>query len=47
MGESELARETGVLGENPPPVSLRPPQIPHDLTWTRNHAAAVRSNVIN
>jgi hypothetical protein len=41
--ELRLARETEVLGENLPPVPLRPPQIPHDLTRARTRAAAVGS----
>jgi hypothetical protein len=27
----------------PAPVPLRPPQIPHDLTWARTRAATVGS----
>jgi hypothetical protein len=30
----------------PAPVSLCPPQIPHDLTWVRNRAAAVGIHMI-
>jgi hypothetical protein len=37
--EWELAGEAEVLGENLP-VSLCPPQIPHDLTGARTRAAA-------
>jgi hypothetical protein len=40
--ECELAGETEVLGENLP-ISLRPPQIPHDLTRIRTGATAVGS----
>jgi hypothetical protein len=32
---------------NPGPVPLCPPQIPHDLTWYRTRAAAVRSLATN
>jgi hypothetical protein len=28
-----LTGETEVLGENPAPVPLRPPQMPRRLTW--------------
>jgi hypothetical protein len=40
--ECEVAGETEVLGENLP-HALRPPQIPHNLTWARTIAAAVGS----
>jgi hypothetical protein len=33
--------KTEVLGEKPVPVPLRPPQIPHGLTWDRTRASAV------
>jgi hypothetical protein len=42
--ECKLAGETEVLGENLARVSLCPPQIPHDLTYARNQAAAVQSH---
>jgi hypothetical protein len=41
--EWELAGETEVFEENPPPVPLCPPQIPYDLTWARTRATAVGS----
>jgi hypothetical protein len=34
-------RKTKELGEKRVPVSLCPPQIPHELTWARNRAPAV------
>jgi hypothetical protein len=34
--------KTEVLGENPVPVPLCPPQIPHGLTWNWTRASAVR-----
>jgi hypothetical protein len=34
-------RGTRSTRRKPTPVSLWPPQIPHDLTWTRTRAAAV------
>jgi hypothetical protein len=41
--ESELAGETEVLKENPAPVSLCLPQIPHDLIRVRTLTAALGS----
>jgi hypothetical protein len=41
--EWEVAQETEVLGKNPAPVLLRPPQIPYDLTRARTRAAALGS----
>jgi hypothetical protein len=38
-----LAGETKVLGENLSRCRFRPPQIPHDLTWARACAAALRN----
>jgi hypothetical protein len=37
-----LAGGTEVLGENPVPVPLCPPEIPHGLTWARTRYSAVR-----
>jgi hypothetical protein len=39
--EIDKDRKTEELGEKPVPVPLRPPQIPHGLTWDRTPASAV------
>jgi hypothetical protein len=36
-----------MAGRKPAPVTLYPPQIPHDLTWSRTRAAAVGSRWLN
>jgi hypothetical protein len=41
-GEIILTGETKELGENPVPVLLCPPQIPHTLARERTRASAVR-----
>jgi hypothetical protein len=38
-----LAGETEALGEKHAVVRLRPPQIPHGLTWAGSRVAAVGS----
>jgi hypothetical protein len=41
-GRMILTGETEELGEKTVPVSLRPPQIPHVLTWERTRTSALR-----
>jgi hypothetical protein len=43
LEELVLAGETEELGDILLPVPLRPPQIPHNLTWNRIRAAAMGS----
>jgi hypothetical protein len=43
VGGMRTGRETRSTRRKPAPVSLCPPQIPHDLTWDRTRAAAVGS----
>jgi hypothetical protein len=42
LGGKILTRKTEHFGEEPFPVPLRPPQIPHGLTLARTRAFAVR-----
>jgi hypothetical protein len=41
VGGMRIGRENRSTRRKPTPVSLCPPQIPHDLTWARTRAAAV------
>jgi hypothetical protein len=41
-----IGRGNGSTRRKPAPASLRPPQIPHDLTWDRTRAAAMGSRLI-
>jgi hypothetical protein len=41
IGGMRIGRENRSTRRKPTPVPLCPPQIPHDLTWTRTRAAAV------
>jgi hypothetical protein len=48
MDDDECEAISGMIGrgnqrtwKKPAPVPLRPPQIPHDLTWPRTRAAAM------
>jgi hypothetical protein len=43
VGRMRTGRGNRSTGRKPAPVPLYPPQIPHDLTWDRTRAAAVRS----
>jgi hypothetical protein len=43
VGEMRIGRENRSTRRKPAPVSLCPPQIPHDLTWDRTRVAAVES----
>jgi hypothetical protein len=38
-----MTLETEILGEKPAPVPFRPPQIPHDRTWSGTRAATMGS----
>jgi hypothetical protein len=42
-GGMRIGRGNQSTRRKPAPVPLYPPQIPHDLTWTRTRAAAVGS----
>ena len=41
-----LTGKTEVLGENPVPVPLRPPQLPQGMAWDRKETSAVRGRRI-
>jgi hypothetical protein len=41
VGGMTIGNENGTTLRKFAPVSLCPPQIPHDLTWARTRAAAV------
>jgi hypothetical protein len=43
VGRMRIGRGNRSTRRKPAPVSLCPPQIPHDLTWDRTRAAAVGS----
>jgi hypothetical protein len=43
VGGMRIDRGNRSTRRKPAPVPLCPPQIPHDLTWDRTRAAAVRS----
>jgi hypothetical protein len=43
VGGMRIGRRNRSTRRKPTPVPLCPPQIPHDLTWARTRAAAVRS----
>jgi hypothetical protein len=43
VGGMRIGRGNRSTRRKPAPVPLCPPQIPHDLTWVRTRAAAVRS----
>jgi hypothetical protein len=54
MDDDECGAAGGMIGKGnrstrrkPAPFPLGPPQIPHDLTWARNRAAAVGSQRLN
>jgi hypothetical protein len=38
----KLTGKTEVLGDKPVPLPLFPSQIPHEMTWDRTRASAVR-----
>jgi hypothetical protein len=43
IGGIEIRRGNQSAGRKPAPVPFCSPQIPHDLTWARNRATAVKS----
>jgi hypothetical protein len=43
VGDMRIGRENRSIWRKPVPVSLCPPQIPHDLTWGQIRASAVGS----
>jgi hypothetical protein len=45
VGGMKIGRGNRITRRKPAPVPRCPPQIPHDLTWDRTRAAAVRLDV--
>jgi hypothetical protein len=45
VGGMRIGRGNRSIRRKPDPMPLRPPQIPHDLTWARTRAAAVGSQL--
>jgi hypothetical protein len=43
VGGMKIGRGNRIAQKKPTPMPLCPPQIPHDLTWTRTRTAAVGS----
>jgi hypothetical protein len=43
VGGMRIGKGNRSTRRKPAPLPLRPPQIPHDLTWDRSRAAAVGS----
>jgi hypothetical protein len=43
FGGMRIGRGNRSTHKNPVPVPIRPPQIPHDLTWDRPQTGAVES----
>jgi hypothetical protein len=43
VGGMRVDKANQCTWRKPAPLPLFPPQIPHDLTWDRSRAAAVRS----
>jgi hypothetical protein len=46
VGGIKIVRGNRSTQRKPVPVPLRPPQIPHDLTWARTRAAAMGSRLL-